>query len=339
MTLLFIDGFDHYGDSDETQCNDKGYVAGNVGYYDYPVGRFGYGNCWLSEDNDGIMRKNLDINKSTIYFGAAMKKAVGGITYSSSRPFLSFFDESLVEQVKIHANPTFGISVYDGTDSLLGSSADDVIRDGYWQYIEVKVIISATVGEVTIRINETQVLNLTSQDTKNGSDYIRYFLLRNIGTNRDVSWDDLYIDDAQFHGDVRIKTFVPDSISSTNNDFTASAGNKDECVDELPSNNDTDYISSDTLNHKQTFGITTGALGIVKAIQINNHVRVDAGGSRKITPLIRSNSTNYSGTETVNNTPEDYKFESEIWETDPDDSGAWDQTKLEAAEFGLEITT
>jgi len=36
--------------------------------------------------------------------------------------------------------------------------------------------------------------------------------------------------------------------------------------------------------------------------------------------------------------PEDYKFEHDCWDTDPQDAAAWTQTKLEAAEFGLEIT-
>jgi hypothetical protein len=71
---------------------------------------------------------------------------------------------------------------------------------------------------------------------------------------------------------------------------------------------------------------------------LNNFTRIDQAGTRKITPLIRSNSTDYQGTETDVITSE-FKFESEIFETDPDDSNAWTQTKLEAAEFGLEITT
>ena len=65
---------------------------------------------------------------------------------------------------------------------------------------------------------------------------------------------------------------------------------------------------------------------------------MDEAGSRKITALCRSNSTNYSGTETDFITA-DWHFEIEIWDTDPDDSNVWTQTKLEAAEFGLEITT
>lgn len=339
MSLIFIDGFDHYGGSDESQPQDKGYITGNSSYFDiFTPGRFNYGYAVEFTDYDGWFNKNLGVNKSTLYFGAAIKKQSGTISYNAANPLMKFYDESDVNQVRLHVNADYSISAYQGDGTLLGSSSAGVFRDLYWQYIEVKVVISATVGEVVVRIDESTVLNLTSKDTKNGSDYIRKFEISNT-FNRHVQWDDLYIDDAQFHGDCRVKTFVPDSISSVNNDFTASAGNKDECVDDLPSNNDTDYIYSSTVNHKQTFGITTGSLGTVKGIQLNNHCRVDAGGSRKITPLIRSNSTNYSGTEIANNVPEDYKFESEIWETDPDDSNAWTQTKLEAAEFGLEITT
>ena len=339
MTLLFMDGFDHYAESGE-QPLDKGYITGNFAYYDFVTGRFNYGYAIQFKDSMGYgyFRKNLGVSKSTIYFGAAVKKFPGTPTHSADDPFIHFKDESSVVQVRLHVLADFSIAAYQGDGTLLGTSAAGVFLDQYWQYLEVKITISATVGEVTIRINETQILNLTSQDTKNGSDYIRWFDMTHIN-GQHCSWDDLYVDDAQFHGDCRIRTFVPDSISSTNNDFTASAGNKDECVDDIPSNEDTDYIVSDTLNHKQTFGITTGALGTVKGIQLNNHCRVDAGGSRKITPLIRSNGTNYSGTEVANNVPDTYKFESEVWETDPDDSNVWTQTKLEAAEFGLEITT
>jgi hypothetical protein len=251
---------------------------------------------------------------------------------------ITIYDESGVKQVRIHVNSSYGLSAYQGDNTLLGSTANNIFEDNKWFYLEGKITISATVGEVTLRVNETQVLNLTSQDTKNGSDYIRYFGICAMYNDLVTLFDDIYIDDAQFHGDCRIRTFLPDSVSSTNNSFTASAGNKDECVDDDPPTDDTDYIYSDTLNHKQGFGITTGSLSTVKGIQLNNFTRIDQAGTRKITPLIRSNGTDYSGTETGEITA-DYIFESEIWETDPDDSSAWTQTKLEAAEFGLEITT
>jgi hypothetical protein len=339
MALLFMDGFDHYGNPD-SQVVYKGWTYDWTATWDMAtVGRFGYGYCFRVTGNYGWIKKNLEVNKSTIYFGGAIKKTgLNTPVVSTTYNLLEFRDESDVRQVALCINANYGINAYRNT-TLLGSSADDVFIDQHWQYLEVKVTISATVGEVTARINGTQVLNLTSQNTKNVGDYIRYFVLRCVHNDNDSLWDDLYVDDSQFHGDCRIKTFVPDSVSSTNNDFTASAGNKDDCVDEAPPTDDTDYIYSDTLNDKQTFGITTGSLGTVIGIQLNNLCRVDAGGDRKITPLIRSNSTNYSGTEIANNVPANFKFESEIFETDPDDSSAWTQTKLEAAEFGLEITT
>ena len=335
MTLLFMDGFDHYTDA---QRFEKSVESEYISSFNGSWGRFGSGGFRLTSSNYQATI-NSGINKSTIYLGIAIKKSSGGTpTYSSIYPMIEFQDEVGVVQLKLYVNPTFGISIYDAADSLLGSSSDGVIPDIKWFYLEVKVTISDTVGEVTVRINETQVLNLTSQDTKNSSDYIRKIRFRCVNNSLDVYYDDMYIDDAQFHGDCRIRTFMPDADGNSS-DFTRSTGSNDyECVDESPSNDDTDYISSDTLNHKSIFGITTGVVGTVIGIQINNHVRIDEAGVRKIKPIIRSNSTDYQGNET-DEISADYLFEHEIWETDPDDSNPWTQTKLEAAEFGLEITT
>ena len=335
MTLLCIEGFDHVSTA---QIGDKNWANANMNIGS-SYGRFG-GQGLVCTSSVGVYGwKDFGVNKSTIYFGVAIKKTESGvITFNTSYPLIGFRDESNVYQVKLHITPDFAITAYQGDNTLLGISSDGVFRDLAWNYIEAKITISATVGEVTVRVGETQVLNLTSQDTKNGSDYIRQIYFSPVYASKNTNFDDMYVDDAQFHGDCRIRTFVPDSISPTNNSFTASAGNKDECVDELPSNEDTDYIVSDTLNHKQGFGITTGVLGTVKAIQINNHCRLDEAGTRKIKSLIRSNGADYTGIET-GVISADYNFESEIWETDPDDAAAWTQTKLEAAEFGLEITT
>ena len=337
MTLLWMDGFDHYTTA---QLLDKGYA---------PLYQAGVGSTYARLNGQGLRLiingyceySLKDSNKTTLYVGYAArqysleKRPVINLDF----PFLGFKDESGVYQVKLVISPSYEIKVYNGDDTLLGTSATYAFSGIRWQYFETKVTISATVGVVEVKINGTQILNLTSQNTKNGSDYIKIVRFGEINYNVGVLIDDFYIDDAQFHGDCEIKSFMPDSISATNNDFTASAGNKDDCVDEAQSNEDTDYIISDTLNHIQTFGITTGGLSsTIKGIQVNNHCRLDQAGTRQITPIIRSNGTNYSGTETEDIVA-DYNFESEVWELDPDDSGAWTQVKLEAAEFGLEITT
>lgn len=335
MALIFIDGFDHYPTADLLEkWNMRG---GNFEVLGSNYGRFG-GQGLRVYGTSGYLKKLILGSKSTIYFGGAFYKDTSGQTTAADFGMLSFQDESSIVQIAVRLNPSYGFSVYQGDGTLLGSSADSLVTDQKWYYLEAKVTISATVGVVEVKLNGTQIINLTSQDTKNGSDYIGYVSISGEIVNKYFYFDDLYIDDAQFHGDCRIRTFLPD-VDGNSADFTRSTGSNDyECVDETPSNEDTDYISSDTLNHKSIFGITTGSLPTVKGIQLNNHCKLDEAGARKITPIIRSNSTDYQGTES-NALVEDYAFESEIFEDDPDDSGVWTQTKLEAAEFGLEITT
>ena len=338
MGLLFIDGFDHYPQSSMIGKNYSLYDFGQV-VFSTNCKRFFSGQGVAVQGYQGGFKKNIGVyNLSTIYFGIAIyKQEDGTISASTTYPLISFLDSVSTDQVKLCANLNYGISVYRGDNTLLGSTANNLFSDKKWFYLEAKVTISATVGVVEIRINEQQVLNLTSKNTKNGSDYIEKILFKVI-YDRDTYYDDLYIDDSQFHGDCQVKTFMPDSDGNSA-DFTRSTGSNDyECVDEAVSNIDTDYIFSNTLNHKSIFGITTGALEIVKGIQVNNHCRLEEAGVRKITPIVRSGGTDYSGTE-KDAIAANYYFESEVWELDPDDSGAWDQTKLEAAEFGLEITT
>ena len=333
MTLLWIDGFDHYTTA---QFVDKGYTINGASIT--ANGRFGGGSAYTFISSY-YFKKNFGVNKSTIYTGIAIKKiTAGNPAYSATYPLIFFYDESGVVQVRVHITAGFELSAYNGAGTLLGTSASSVVPDQTWFHLEVKVTVSDTVGVVEINVDGTQVLNLTSKDTKYGSDYIRSIQFGTIYSSKYTYWDDFYIDDAQFHGNCEVKTFMPDADGNSS-DFTRSGGSNDyECVDENPSNEETDYISSGTANHKSIFGITTGSLSTVKGIQVNTHCRIEEAGSREITPIVRSNGTDYSGTET-DNIDATYGFKSEVFEDDPDDSNPWTQTKLEAAEFGLEITT
>ena len=338
MSLIYIDGFDHYTN---TEANYKGWSFHGTynSFSPSSYGRFGSGGVRTTY-HDQVVKRNIGVNKSTLYMGIALAKWEAGTPIFDVRyPLITFWDELDVKQVVFCVSPTYQILAYQGDDTLLGTSAVDILKDYVWYYLELKVVISATVGVVEVRVNGVEIINETGLDTKNGTDYIRSLAFSAIPSQRTVYYDDLYIDDSQFHGDCRIKTFMPDSDSATHTDFTRSTGSNDyECVDESDPTDDTDYIYANTVGDISTFGITTGSLGTVQGIQLNNYLRKDDAGTRKIKPLIRSNSSDYQGTE-LDDVPANYIFYSDIWETDPDDSNAWTQTKLEAAEFGLEITT
>ena len=338
MTLLWMDGFDHYNQDNELQ--DKGYDFNGLYQTLGAYGRFGSGGLRVSSETNGYLRKDLGVNKSTLYVGFAIKDAsILELEYDVNAPFLQFEDENGLTQVNLHFTGTSAVRANNSAGTQLGISSSSVVPPKQWFHFEVKVTISDTVGEVTANINGNQVLNLTSQDTKNVSDYIRKVVLNGIALSSiaiETRYDDYWIDDAQFHGDCRVKTFLPDSDSTTHTDFVRSTGSNDyECVDESPPNDDTDYIYANVAADKSTFGFSTGTLRTVEGIQVNNYARKDDAGDRTIRPIVRSNGADYNGT--TKDLSAQYLFFNDIWETDPDDAGVWTQTKLEAAEFGLEI--
>ncbi len=339
MALLFLEGFDHY--SLDADLEARGWLS--TGFHTISIGsayRRGTTGMGLLTGNVYYFKRQLRINYTTIYAGFAfIQVEAGDATAHTSYPLFYVTDENNVIQIKLILTSTYEIKAYDGGNALLGTSASYVIPNDLvtWCYMEVKITISDTVGEVIVRINEVEVLNLTLQDTKYGTDYIRKVGYRGV-YNRTTYFDDLYIDDSQFHGNCQVRTFMPDS-DGTHSDFVRSTGSNDfECVDEIPPNVDTDYIKASVVGDKSTFGITTGVLGTVKAIQLSNHTRVINAGTRKIKPLIRSNGVDYNGEESEVAFQSAYQSIMGCWDTDPDDSAPWTQAKLEAAEFGLEIT-
>ena len=333
MALIFIDGADHY---DDPQENIK-WDAGDYLSIHTSGGRFNGGHFEFYSVAGSYRDKILPV-QSTYYMGFAFISPLSPI-YSTNYPLVSF----RASNGQIHLKFTFDGSGYfrvlNGANSQLGISSNIVYKTNRWIYIEVMGTIHDSTGVIAARINEAEEINETGLDTKNdsGDNDIGKIRLRTGGVI-ETYFDDLYIDDSQFHGDCRVKTFMPDSDSATHTDFVRSGGSNDyECVDEGVPNDDTDYIYANVVGDKSTFGITTGSLGTVKGIQINNYLRKDDAGTRKIKSLIRSNGSDYNGAELAD-VPANYVFDNDIWELDPDDSAAWTQTKIEAAEFGLEIT-
>jgi hypothetical protein len=334
MALRLIEGFDHY--NTVAQMVSKGWTH----YYgDAPVsGRFD-GRAAVVQIDSGYWHHTVPGTlASTMYFGMALYYA-GDQTpiINTSRCIFRILDEAATTQLSICVNPNHGISVYRGA-TLIGTSDTGIVPASGWFYIELKVVIDNSAGEVTVRIGGTQVYSLTSADTRAGTAYVGAFRIGCIYPDEDTYYDDLYVDDAGYHGNCHITTFYPDA-DGANTAFARSAGSNDyECVDDNPPNDDTDYIYSATVTEKSTFGITTGALGSVKGIQLNNRLKVDGLGARLVKPVVRSNSTDYAGG-VFDPITDSWLFYPRIYETDPDDSNPWTQTKLEAAEFGLQIDT
>lgn len=226
MTLLFMDGFDHYSTADITKKWDSRVSSSNSGIYP-DAGRRGGGAFQIVNEAEVV---KLFPATTTVIVGAALSSAGFPASPATNTGFIRFKD-STTTHVSVHPMSDGSLRVYRGdVTTLLGSTATGVISTAGYQYIEAKVTIDDTAGAVELRVNGVTVLSLTGIDTRNAGNASCNSVRvgGTFGSNVVGYVDDLYICDASgsinndFLGDIRIDVLAP-SGDGTHNDFTASA--------------------------------------------------------------------------------------------------------------------
>lgn len=230
------------------------------------------------------------------------------------------------------------ITIRNGNDtSSLGNSAAGVIVANTWQYIEVDCTISDTVGIVNVYVDGVLKVNLTNIDNlfsggadTTGCDYF------NSDTTQNHWFDDIYLDTNTVYGPVNVYRSKPTSDGATLN-FTPSTGTDHSAlVDEEPPNSDTDYNSSSTVNHIDTYNVTDQTFnGFVKAVQAGFYARKTDANTLTQASVIRLNGTDYvGGTKTLTTS---YAHYYHAWDVSPDTSGAFSAAEINAMEVGQKI--
>ena len=329
MSLLWLSGFDH-------STTVLHYFDNHNGFYIHATaGRRGggatYENNW---QNWG--QKNLPA-RAQWYFGGAFMKGTGTPSVQTAYPVLGFQSSTFNWQVKVCMNGSSQLVVYNGSNTLLGT-ATPFFSAYQWYYVELYAKAHATAGELILRINEQVNLNLTNinTDPQGTGDFGRLHLGAVPPAGDYTRFDDVYVDDAQFHGNSMVKTFMPTGDSGTHAAWTRSGGSNDyEMVDETAPDDDTTYIKSTAKGDKSAFTITPGTLGTIKGIQIGNRVRAVVGALRRSQPFIRQDGADYR-LPILPVSTDNYKTHRRIVETDPSDGQPWNDTKLGTAEFGIE---
>ena len=226
--------------------------------------------------------------------------------------------------------------------TLLGTSSGVTVVTDQWHCLEGYVKIHDTTGEVTLKLDGTQVLNLTSVDTRNGG---TTGLIDNIAIQASYSYgasfylDDIVIRDDAWPGQGGLYVITPSSDGSVDN-WTASAGNQYECVDDNPPNDYTDYISTGitTLNTKQLFGhggLPDQTYDSIAFAAVLVKAKSTASGDGNIRPII-VNSGNYGNGTTVPLGPVTSRYLFSAFIVNPEGSAAWTEAEINATEFGVE---
>jgi hypothetical protein len=349
MALLFIDSFDHYQTAELPAKWTSGFVS-FLGVAIVPgAGRCGSQALQVTSIGLGGVEKGVPFAGVTGILGFAYQSVI------------QLFNETTI--CHFAASGGAGVQIYltrqvDGSLSAwrnevvpvnLGTTAPDLIRQGIYYFIEVKVKIDGAVGTVEIRINGATVLLLSNVNTQ--SSLASGTPLSAIGITGRPSYtaniDDLYVaDDAggapwnTFLGDVRVEYLRPDGAGAHQEWDLIGAASHWQAVDDgaIP-DDDTSYIHTATigLTDTETYLPTGLPAGTIFGLQVNLYARKTDSGPRSIAPVIRHAGVDHVG---VGQQPSfsTYRYLIQIYMLNPGTAAAWTIADVNAVEAGVTVT-
>lgn len=345
--LLFIDGFDHYATAD---LGKKGWTATGTDPTNLVVsasaGRRGGGALALGGGGNinDVMGGRGIAQLATVVIGFAHQASAAGTTLCALHDATSS-----TRQVTLKHNTDGTITAYRGSSVLgtaLGTSTLTMTAGGF-NFVECKATIHPSAGSVEVRVNGVTFMSLTGQNTRSSSNSYANAIRLGWDTNPPAGttavFDDLYVCDTSgsvnydFLGDCRVDTVYPvaDGFYGA---FTPSTGTSHYAlVDEAPPNT-TDYVDGAAVGDRDSYDC--GALSAllsetVFGVQVNAAALKDDSGTRSLATMARSGSTNSDGSTVALATSQGIL--SQVFESDPASAGAWTESAVNSAEFGVKV--
>jgi hypothetical protein len=345
MGYLFADGFDNYQTLSQIWDGIQGTQTMSSLYARFPAsGSTTSQGVRFSQNAYG--RKNLPSNYQTLVIGFAYNfpalptNATGIVT----------LDDSNTSQCYLALTPTGGFQFYRGTPNsgvaVGAASAGGLVSPNTWHFIEVEVSVSGgTGGSVKMWLDQAQgatpIINstgLNTQSTSNSSaNQVR------IGDFNVFLpfFDDFYVLDTSGGsplngqlGDQRIITKVPSASGASTQWTPNGAATNWQCVDEIPPDDDTTYVSSNTPGQTDYYVMQNGSLsGTPNFVVTRRRHRKDDANAHTDQSTLRNSVPNTESSTAVT-VPSTYVFQDDFFATDPS-SAAWTAANADAVQVGV----
>lgn len=331
MSLIFIDGFDHYATADIAK---KWSATTGSPTINASGGRRG-GGCLSAAGTASVIR--------TVVAGASFVMGAAIDANVSSTPVLFGLYDAGTVQCDLRVNIDGTLSVTRSGAALTGGTSTQTLTAGY-HYIEWKVTIADSIGANTCKVRVDGIDWITvaaGQDLKSTANASANQVKVGSPSGGSSLFDDFYLCDQggstnnDFLGDVRVDAVYPTS-DGANSAWAPSTGTTHYTLVDEAAPNTTDYVESGTVAQKDTYGMgdISHTPASIFGAQVSIAALKDDAGVRLIKPVTRSGGTDYSGASQALSQSQVYYLE--VRETDPATSAAWTKTGFNAAEFGVE---
>ena len=341
MAYQFSTGWDHY-----TTASDRWTTVSGTVTISSASARFGGSHSQgAAFGANAFVTKGLTGTPTTVIVGFAIK-ATTLPTGGNIGELVRISDGGTV-QVALGVGNTGTLQFYRSTPTTnpIGTSGSTPFAANVWHFLEVQVTINASTGDAKCWLDGVQVINSSSNlnTRQSANTQATSFSIGNISGGLITAADDVYCFDGTGGslnaplGDRRIITIMPNGAGSFSQFTPTGAAANWQCVDEIPSNDNTDYVADATVNDRDSYAyedvtFNGNADFVVNIAKISKD---DAGSHTVQLTVTDSGNDAFSSSIAV---PSSYAYvDSGAFTTSPNGAAALSQTVVNRMEFGIKI--
>jgi hypothetical protein len=357
MALVWCDGFEGYGDTDNTPpaptnvLADK-YATVNEETY-LRIRNVSRTDGWslllnTATTSQGYIVTDDVVSGNTCVAGLAYYTRYASFPYYNQRwPLMVFRNTDGNANVELLLSNGY-MWVVGPNRTFLGSCRSPSVLEKF-NYVEMKVYHHATSGTVEVRINGCPVFVKSGLDTLYAS--TKPTIAVSVGGAYDAEYnylslvDDFYVcdgtgsDNTDFLGPISIETFWAASDDTTEFATTGNANYSTHYEQVIREERDetTDYVEDSTTGNTDVFGMDAApTYNSVKGVVIWGAVEYSGGTANYRFSLESSNTTTYSSNTVCPSSVEIHSF---VVENDPSTSSAFTSSALDSILCGTEVAS
>ena len=355
MALLYMDGFEGYGASSElilggasnstrfAVLQNSGYtslasspvrttqvVAGNSRSLKCSSGNGAIG-LRIPDLTEVIFGVGFYVEYSASYNAAMVHIGGSGTLWNAS--------QGIIITLQTGTGVLAAYTNSSGNAGTLLGTATGTYANYTWHYLEVRVKVGSSTGEVELKVNGTQVMNISNVNTATGS--LTSYASLTFSPQVTTYYDDLYVCDKtgstnnNFLGPASVYTLMPTGSGSSTNLTAVGAGSNWQAVSEIAADTST-YVETSTTGNKDYYEYQDLPAGVTSVFGVATRTKCTTpdNGGRKV-KINMKDGVNIISSALRNLTMGSWLYDFFLSETAPDGS-AWTKAAVDSTEAGVE---
>jgi hypothetical protein len=340
------DGFDHYTTTGERWDTISGTLQYSTAYARFAAAAHCVGQgCRIPSACYKIKNYSSNVASPIVSTAFFLEAFVAG----GEAGYIQFYDAGTI-QLALAVTSAGALQVWRGkafTGTLLGATSPGLITLNTWFFIDfIAVIATGTGGSFSVYLSTPKggpaVLTVSSVNTSaSGNAYANQVGIGDFNNaSTPTRWDDFHAHDAggsapnAILGEgSRIYTKLPTGAGALTNWTPNGASANWQCVDEVPPDDNTSYVSSTTMVEDNYAVGAAGFTGTVNGLVRRSRIAKNDASAHTFQAGVRSGSTDQLGTAVT--VPSSFAYFDVFSSIDPNTSAAWLAAGADAATMSI----